>query len=40
VTPFADGLGRPVDLEVSRRGALYVLVIGNPGRVVRIRFTR
>lgn len=40
VTPFADGLGRPVDLEVSRRGALYVLVIGNPGRVLRIRFSR
>ncbi len=39
-TPFADGLGRPVDLEVSRRGALYVLVFGDPGRVVRIRFTR
>jgi glucose/arabinose dehydrogenase len=39
VVPFADGLGRPVDLEVSRRGALYVLVIGEPGRVVRIGFT-
>jgi glucose/arabinose dehydrogenase len=38
-TPFADGLGRPVDLEVSGRGALYVLVFGQPGRVVRIRFT-
>jgi glucose/arabinose dehydrogenase len=38
-TPFADGLGSPVDLEVSPRGALYVLVFGQPGRVVRIRFT-
>jgi glucose/arabinose dehydrogenase len=38
--PFADGLGSPVDLEVSSRGALYVLVFGQPGRVVRIRFTR
>ncbi|HEX2175321.1 MAG TPA: PQQ-dependent sugar dehydrogenase [Nocardioidaceae bacterium] len=40
VTRFADGLGSPVDLEVSSRGALYVLVYGNPGRVLRIRFTR
>jgi glucose/arabinose dehydrogenase len=39
VTPFADGLDRPVDLEVSRRGALYVLVFGQPGRVEQIRFT-
>lgn len=38
-TRFSDGLGSPVDLEVSRRGALYVLVYGDPGRVVRIRFT-
>lgn len=38
-TPFADGLGSPVDLEVGARGALYVLAFGNPGRVVRIRFT-
>jgi glucose/arabinose dehydrogenase len=38
-TGFADGLGSPVDLEVSRRGALYVLVFGQPGRVVRIRFS-
>jgi glucose/arabinose dehydrogenase len=37
--PFADGLGSPVDLEVSARGALYVLVFGQPGRIVRIRFT-
>ena len=28
VTRFADGLGSPVDLEVGRRGALYVLVFG------------
>ena len=39
VTPFADGLGSPVDLEVGRHGALYVLTFGQPGRVVRIRFT-
>jgi glucose/arabinose dehydrogenase len=39
VTPFAGGLGRVVDLEVSRGGALYALVIGTPGHVVRIRFT-
>src|SRR5262245_63879050 len=38
-TPFANGLGAPVDLEVSAGGALYVLVHGQPGRVVRIRFT-
>jgi glucose/arabinose dehydrogenase len=37
-TRFADGLGSPVDMEVGRRGALYVLVFGQPGRVVRIRF--
>ena len=37
--PFAQRLGRPVDLEVGRRGALHVLVFGQPGRVVRIRFT-
>jgi glucose/arabinose dehydrogenase len=35
---FASGLGSPVDLEVARSGALYVLVHGSPGRVVRIRF--
>jgi glucose/arabinose dehydrogenase len=35
---FASGLGSPVDLEVARSGALYVLVHGTPGRVVRIRF--
>ncbi len=38
-TRFATGLGSPVDLEVGRLGALYVLVHGSPGRVVRIRFT-
>ena len=38
-TRFATGLGNPVDLEVGRRGALYVLVFGSPGRVVQIRFT-
>jgi glucose/arabinose dehydrogenase len=38
--PFATGLGSPVDLEVDRLGALYVLVHGTPGRVVRIRSTR
>ncbi len=38
-TGFANGLGSPVDLEVSRRGSLYVLIFGQPGRVVRIRFT-
>ena len=38
-TPFADGLGRPVDLEVGAGGALYVLTSGQPGLVVRIRFT-
>jgi glucose/arabinose dehydrogenase len=38
-TRFATALGSPVDLEVHRRGALYVLVHGTPGRVVRIRFT-
>jgi glucose/arabinose dehydrogenase len=37
-TGFATGLGSPVDLEVHRLGALYVLVHGTPGRVVRIRF--
>jgi glucose/arabinose dehydrogenase len=37
-TGFARGLGSPVDLEVARQGALYVLVTGTPGRVVRIRF--
>jgi len=37
-TRFATALGSPVDLEVHRRGALYVLVHGTPGRVVRIRF--
>jgi glucose/arabinose dehydrogenase len=36
--PFASGLGSPVDLEVARSGALFVLVHGTPGRVVRIRF--
>jgi glucose/arabinose dehydrogenase len=35
---FARGLGSPVDLEVDRRGVLFVLVTGSPGRVVRIRF--
>ena len=30
---------RDVDLEVGPRGALYVLVFGQPGRVLRIRFT-
>ncbi|MGH3335204.1 MAG: PQQ-dependent sugar dehydrogenase [Nocardioides sp.] len=39
-TPFATGLGSPVDLEVDRLGALYVLVHGTPGRVVRIRSNR
>jgi glucose/arabinose dehydrogenase len=39
VTPFADGLGSPVDLEVGSGGALYVLVFGQPGSVQRIRFT-
>jgi glucose/arabinose dehydrogenase len=38
VAGFATGLGSPVDLEVGRAGALYVLVHGQPGRVVRIRF--
>ena len=38
-TAFANGLGAPVDLETGARGALYVLVHGQPGRVVRIRFT-
>ena len=38
-TRFATGLGNPVDLEAGRRGALYVLLFGTPGRVVRIRFT-
>ncbi len=37
-TRFATGLGSPVDLEVHRRGALYVLDHGTPGRVLRIRF--
>ena len=37
-TGFATGLGSPVDLEVHRLGALYVLIHGRPGRVVRIRF--
>ncbi|HEX5860615.1 MAG TPA: PQQ-dependent sugar dehydrogenase, partial [Nocardioides sp.] len=37
-TRFARGLGAPVDLEVSRGGALFVLVTGSPGRVVRISF--
>jgi glucose/arabinose dehydrogenase len=37
-TGFATGLGAPVDLEAGRGGALYVLVTGTPGRVVRIRF--
>ena len=40
VSPFANALGSPVDLEVGRRGSLYVLVFGQPGRLVRIRFTR
>ena len=40
VTRFADELGSPVDMEVGRNGALYVLVFGQPGRMVRIRFTR
>jgi len=40
VSPFANGLGSPVDLEVGRRGSLYVLVFGQPGRLVRIRFAR
>ena len=35
---FARGLGSPVDLEVGRGGALYVLTTGSPGRVVQIRF--
>ena len=35
---FATGLSRPVDLEVGRLGALYVLLHGTPGRIVRIRF--
>jgi glucose/arabinose dehydrogenase len=39
-TRFATGLGNPVDLEVGRLGALYVLVYGTPGRVVRIQFNR
>ncbi len=39
-TRFATGLGNPVDLEVGRRGALYVLLFGSPGRVVQIRFNR
>jgi glucose/arabinose dehydrogenase len=39
-TGFARGLGSPVDLEVGRGGALYVLTTGTPGRVVRIRFNR
>jgi len=38
-TAFADGFGSPVDLEVGPGGALYVLVIGQPGTVQRIRFT-
>ncbi|HET8959681.1 PQQ-dependent sugar dehydrogenase [Nocardioides sp.] len=38
VARFATGLGSPVDLEVGSAGALYVLVHGRPGRVVRIRF--
>lgn len=37
-TGFATGLGSPVDLEAGRGGALYVLVTGSPGRLVRIRF--
>jgi glucose/arabinose dehydrogenase len=36
---FATALGSPVDLEVSPRGALYVLDRGPQARVVRIRFT-
>jgi glucose/arabinose dehydrogenase len=40
VAPFANGLGSPVDLEVGRRGSLFVLVFGQPGRLVRIRSTR
>ncbi len=40
VTAFADGLGSPVDLEASPGGALYVLTFGQPGQVVRIRFTQ
>jgi len=35
---FASGLGSPVDLEVGGQGALWVLVTGSPGRLVRIRF--
>ena len=35
---FATGLGSPVDLETHRLGALYVLIHGRPGRVVRIGF--
>jgi len=37
-TGFTTGLSRPVDLEVGRLGALYVLLHGTPGRIVRIRF--
>ena len=37
-TGFASGLGAPVDLEVGQGGALWVLVHGRPGRIVRIRF--
>ena len=37
-TGFASGLGAPVDLEVGQGGALWVLVHGSPGRIVRIRF--
>ena len=37
-TGFATGLGAPVDLEVGQGGALWVLVHGRPGRIVRIRF--
>jgi hypothetical protein len=40
VAPFATGLGSPVDLEVGRRGSLFVLVFGQPGRLVRIRSAR
>jgi glucose/arabinose dehydrogenase len=37
-TSFASGFGAPVDLEVDRRGSLFVLLHGTPGRLVRIRF--
>jgi glucose/arabinose dehydrogenase len=40
VAPFANGLGSPVELEVGRSGSLFVLVFGQPGRLVRIRSTR